>query len=47
MVKMLIRILTTLPSRIWDRVFFLFSDNSKSTVDENGDSPESYGFPWN
>nr|WP_296119357.1 hypothetical protein [uncultured Anaerobutyricum sp.] len=26
MFKMLIRILNTLPSRIWDIVFFLFSD---------------------
>ncbi|WP_349088472.1 hypothetical protein [Anaerobutyricum soehngenii] len=26
MLKMLIRILNTLPSRIWDIVFFLFSD---------------------
>ncbi|WP_209300904.1 hypothetical protein [Anaerobutyricum soehngenii] len=26
MFKMLIRILNTLRSRIWDRVFFLFSD---------------------
>ena len=38
--KMLVRILNTLPSRIWDRVVFLFSDYSKSTVGENGDSPE-------
>ena len=29
-VKMLVRILTTLPSRIWDRAFFLFSDYSNS-----------------
>ena len=33
---MLIRILNTLPSRIWNMVFFLFSDYSKSTVGENG-----------
>ncbi|WP_349088839.1 hypothetical protein [Anaerobutyricum soehngenii] len=36
---MLIRILNTLPSRIWNMVFFLFSDYSKSTVGENGDFP--------
>ena len=29
---MLVRILNTLPSRIWDGLFFLFSDYSKSTV---------------
>ena len=34
--KMLIRILNTLRSRIWNMVFFLFSDYSKSTVGENG-----------
>ena len=33
---MLVRILNTLRSRIWDMVFFLFSDYSKSTVGENG-----------
>ena len=38
--KMRMNILNTLPSRIWDMVFFLFSDYSKSTVSENGDSPE-------
>ncbi|WP_349087598.1 hypothetical protein [Anaerobutyricum soehngenii] len=42
---MLTRILNTLPSRIWDRVVFLFSDYSNSTVGENGDSSESCGFP--
>ena len=42
---MLVRILNTLPSRIWDVSFFLFSDYSKSTVGENGDYPEGYGFP--
>nr|WP_300652172.1 hypothetical protein [uncultured Anaerobutyricum sp.] len=47
MFKMLTRILNTLPSRIWDMVFFLFSDYSKSTVDEKGDFPESYGFSEN
>ena len=31
---MLVRILNTLPSRIWDILFFLFSDYSKSTVSE-------------
>ena len=30
--KMLIRILNTLQSRIWDMAIFLFSDYSKSTV---------------
>ncbi|MBP0058554.1 hypothetical protein JYQ75_14425, partial [Anaerobutyricum soehngenii] len=33
--KMLIRILNTLRSRIWDMVFFLFSGYLKSTVGEN------------
>ena len=42
--KMLLRILNTLQSRIWDRAFFLFSDYTKSTVRENGNSPERYGF---
>ena len=42
--KMLVRILNTLQSRIWDMVFFLFSVYSKSTVGENGDCPEVYGF---
>ncbi|EEG35488.1 hypothetical protein EUBHAL_02668 [Anaerobutyricum hallii DSM 3353] len=42
--KMLIRILNTLRNRIWDRVFFLFSDYSKSTVGENGDSPKVHTF---
>ncbi len=31
---MLVRILNTLPSRIWDGLFFLFSGYSKSTVGE-------------
>ena len=44
---MLVRILNTLPSRIWDRAFFLFSDYSKSTVGEKGDSLDGYGFPGN
>ena len=35
-IMMLIRILNTLPSRIWDGLFFLFSDYSKSTVGEKG-----------
>ena len=26
---------------------FLFSDYTKSTVGENGDCPEVYGFHWN
>ena len=34
--KMLIRILNTLPSRIWDMVLFLFSDYAKSTVEQRG-----------
>nr|WP_296120978.1 hypothetical protein [uncultured Anaerobutyricum sp.] len=33
---MLARILTTLPSRIWDRALFLFSDYSKSIVGQRG-----------
>ena len=33
---MLVRILNTLRSRIWDIVFFLFSDGSKSTVCQYG-----------
>ena len=33
--KILIRILNTLRSRIWDMVFFLFSDYPKPTVGEN------------
>ncbi|WP_296119769.1 hypothetical protein [Anaerobutyricum soehngenii] len=43
MFKMLIRILNTLPSRIWDRVVVLFSGYPKSTVDKNGDSSYSSG----
>ncbi|WP_209301562.1 hypothetical protein [Anaerobutyricum soehngenii] len=35
MFKMLSRILNTLRSRIWDMVFFLFSDYPKPTVGEN------------
>ena len=37
---MLVRILNTLLSRIWDGAFFLFSGYSKSTVGEKGDSPD-------
>ena len=44
---MLVRILNTLRSRIWDMVWFLFSDYPKSTVGENGDDPEKYGFSGN
>ncbi|WP_280836345.1 hypothetical protein [Anaerobutyricum soehngenii] len=44
---MLVRILNTLRSRIWDRLIFLFSDYSKSTVDENRNSPKGYDFPRN
>nr|WP_296119734.1 hypothetical protein [uncultured Anaerobutyricum sp.] len=36
MFKMLIRILNTLPSLIWDVFFFSFFWLSKSTVGENG-----------
>ena len=43
--KMLVRILNTLRSRIWDMALFLFSDYSKSTVDENGTSPEFKNAP--
>ena len=42
---MLVRILNTLRSRIWDMALFLFSDYSKSTVDENGNSPEFKNAP--
>ena len=45
--KMLVRILNTLRSHIWDMPVFLFSDYTKSTVGENGDCPEVYGFHWN
>ena len=45
--KMLIRILNTLPSRIWDVLFFSFFWLSKSTVGKNGNSPEGYDPPWN
>ena len=34
--KMLVRILNTLQSHIWDRALFLFSDYTKPTVGENG-----------
>ena len=44
---MLVRILNTLRSRIWDMPVFLFSDYTKSTVGGNGDCPEVYGFHWN
>ena len=44
MLKMLIRILNTLRSRIWDIVFFLFSVEFKSIVGKNGNSPEGHGF---
>nr|WP_296121090.1 hypothetical protein [uncultured Anaerobutyricum sp.] len=44
---MLVRILNTLPSRIWGILFFLFSDYSISTVGGNGTSPEGYVSPWN
>ena len=45
--KMLIRILNTLRSRIWDVLFFSFFWLSKSTVGENEDFPEGYGFSGN
>ena len=41
---MLIRILNTLRSRIWDMAVFLFSVYSKSTVCKDGESPEGCGF---
>ena len=41
---MLVHILNTLRSRIWDMPVFLFSDYTKSTVGENGDCPEVYSF---
>nr|WP_296119358.1 hypothetical protein [uncultured Anaerobutyricum sp.] len=44
---MRMNILNTLPSCIRDMVFFLFSDYAKSTVGENGDSPEGYGLSGN
>ncbi|MFQ7686121.1 MAG: hypothetical protein ACLRJY_06545 [Anaerobutyricum soehngenii] len=47
MFKMLVRILNTLRSRIWDMVLFLFSDYRKSIAGKNGNSPEGYGYPWN
>ena len=45
--KMLIRILNTLRSRIWDILFFLFSDYPKSTLGENGNSPQGICFLLN
>ena len=47
MFKMLIRILNTLRSRIWDILFFLFSDYPKSTLGENGNSPQGICFLLN
>nr|WP_296122040.1 hypothetical protein [uncultured Anaerobutyricum sp.] len=44
---MLIRILNTLPSRIWDGLFFLFSDYAKSTSWATWNVPEGYDFPGN
>ena len=41
---MLIRILNTLPSRIWDVLFFLFSDYLNLQFGEKGDSTDGYGF---
>nr|WP_296121569.1 hypothetical protein [uncultured Anaerobutyricum sp.] len=41
---MLTCILNTLRSRIWDILFFLFSDYRKSIVGEPGDCLEVYGF---
>ena len=35
--KMLVRILNTLRSRIWDMPLFLFSDYTNPTVGENGE----------
>nr|WP_296121266.1 hypothetical protein [uncultured Anaerobutyricum sp.] len=45
MFKMLVRILNTLRSRIWDVLFFLFSGYSKSTVGENGGFSRRLWFP--
>ena len=44
---MLVRILNTLPSRIWDKAFFLFSDYLNPQFGEKGDSPDGYDFPGN
>ncbi|WP_349088816.1 hypothetical protein [Anaerobutyricum soehngenii] len=44
MFKMLIRILNTLRSRIWDRVLFLFSDYLNPQLVRMGDCPEGYDF---
>ena len=44
---MLVRILNTLPSRIWDRAFFLFSDYLNTQFGEKGDSLDGYDFPGN
>nr|WP_296118966.1 hypothetical protein [uncultured Anaerobutyricum sp.] len=44
---MLVRILNTLPSRIWDVLFFLFSDYLNLQLMRRGDSPDGYGFPEN
>ena len=44
---MLVRILNTLRSRIWDMVLFLFSDYLNLQLARMGDFPERYGFPGN
>ncbi|WP_349088780.1 hypothetical protein [Anaerobutyricum soehngenii] len=47
MFKMLVRILNTLPSLIWNILFFSFFWLSKSTVWREWSSPEGYDFPGN
>ncbi|WP_280836208.1 hypothetical protein [Anaerobutyricum soehngenii] len=44
MFKMLVRILNTLRSRIWDMVLFLFSDYPNPQLVRMGDCPEGYDF---
>nr|WP_296119601.1 hypothetical protein [uncultured Anaerobutyricum sp.] len=44
MFKMLVRILNTLRSRIWDMVFFLFSGYFKSTVGQRGMYQKNIAF---
>ncbi|WP_209301698.1 hypothetical protein [Anaerobutyricum soehngenii] len=48
MFKMLVRILNTLRSRIWDMPVFLFSDYTKFTVGRNGGLNANFWFsvPW-
>nr|WP_296121904.1 hypothetical protein [uncultured Anaerobutyricum sp.] len=44
MFKMLVRILNTLRSRIWDMVLFLFSYYPKSTIGRNGGLNANFCF---